>query len=132
MIGTMKMPSKSKIKGNNFERWIVNFFESVGLHCRRAWGSDGRSMGLTEGVDGTLNDEYKWQAKCKAQISPFYIPNEEVDFQIFKGNRTGTFATMSVQTLAEMINRMNELYQHNESLEAENKDMKDMLYRERK
>ena len=69
------MPSKSKIKGNNFERWIVNFFENVGLSCRRAWGSDGRSMGLTEGVDGTLNDEYKWQAKCKAQISPFYIPN---------------------------------------------------------
>ena len=126
------MPNKSKIKGNTFERWIVNFFENVGLSCRRAWGSDGRSMGLTEGVDGTLNDEYKWQAKCKAQISPFYIPNEEVDFQIFKGNRTGTFATMSVHTLAEIINRMNELYQHNESLEAENKDMKNMLYNEQK
>jgi Holliday junction resolvase len=126
------MPSKSKIKGNNFERWIVNFFENVGLPCRRAWGSDGRSMGLTEGVDGTLNDDYKWQAKCKAQISPFYIPNEEVDFQIFKGNRTNTFATMSVQTLAEMINRMNELYQHNESLEMENKELKDSLYNELK
>ena len=74
------MPNKSKIKGNTYERWIVNFFQAVGLSCRRAWGSDGRSMGLTEGVDGTLNDEYKWQAKCKAQISPFYIPNEEVDF----------------------------------------------------
>jgi Holliday junction resolvase len=126
------MPSKSKIKGNNFERWIVNFFEATGLPCRRAWGSDGRSMGLTEGVDGTLNEEYKWQAKCKAQISPFYIPNEEVDFQIFKGNRTNTFATMSVQTLAEMINRMNELYQHNESLEMENKELKDSLYNELK
>ena len=61
------MPNKSKIKGNTFERWIVNFFEAVGLPCR-CLGSDGRSMGLTEGVDGTLNDEYKWQAKCKAQI----------------------------------------------------------------
>ena len=126
------MANKSKDKGNRFERDIVNFFTNVGILCRRAWGSDGRSMGLTEGVDGTLNDEYKWQAKCKAQISPFYIPNEEVDFQIFKGNRTGTFVTMSVQTLAEMINGMNDLYQHNESLEAENKDMKNMLYNERK
>ena len=126
------MPNKSKIKGNNFERWIVNFFENVGLSCRRAPLSNGRFIGLTEGVDGTLNDEYKWQAKCKAQISPFYIPNEEVDFQIFKGNRTNTFATMNVQTLAEMINRMNELYQHNESLEMENKDLKDKLYRELK
>ena len=126
------MPSKSKVKGNNFERWIVNFFEAVGLSCRRAWGSDGRSMGLTEGVDGTLNEEYKWQAKCKAQISPFYIPNEEVDFQIFKGNRTKTYATMRVETLADLINRMNDLWSDNESLQQENKDLKDMLYREQK
>ena len=126
------MPSKSKIKGNKFERDIVNFFEAVGLSCRRAWGSDGRSMGLTEGVDGTLNEEYKWQAKCKAQISPFYIPNEEVDFQIFKGNRTKTFATMRVETLADLINRMNDLWSDNESLQQENKDLKDMLYREQK
>ena len=104
------MPNKSKIKGNNYERWIVNFFQAIGLLCRRAWGSDGRSMGLTEGVDGTLNDEYKWQAKCKAQISP----------------------TMTVEKLGEMIVRLNELYQHNESLEAENKDLKDALVRELK
>jgi len=123
------MPNKSKIKGNTFERRIVNFFEAVGLSCRRAWGSDGRSMGLTEGVDGTLNDEYKWQAKCKAQISPFYIPNEEVDFQIFKGNRTGTYATMTAQTLADMIARMNELYLEKESLEAENKTLQEENYK---
>ena len=126
------MPNKSKIKGNTYERWIVNFFKAVGLSCRRAWGSDGRSMGLTEGVDGTLNDEYKWQAKCKAQISPFYIPNEEGAFQIFKGNRTRSYATMTVEKLGEMIVRLNELHCHNESLEAENKDLKDKLYRELK
>ena len=123
------MPNKSKIKGNTFERRIVNFFEAFGLSCRRAWWSDGRSMGLTEGVDGTLNDEYKWQAKCKAQISPFYIPNEEVDFQIFKGNRTGTYATMTAQTLADMIARMNELYLEKESLEAENKTLQEENYK---
>tara|TARA_R100001594_G_scaffold52930_1_gene86537 strand:- start:2940 stop:3365 length:426 start_codon:yes stop_codon:yes gene_type:complete len=128
-IRSGKMPNKSKIKGNTFERRIVNFFEAVGLSCRRAWGSDGRSMGLTEGVDGTLNDEYKWQAKCKAQISPFYIPNEEVDFQIFKGNRTGTYATMTAQTLADMIARMNELYLEKESLEAENKTLQEENYK---
>ena len=126
------MPNKSKIKGNNFERWIVNFFEAVGLSCRRAPLSNGRFIGLTEGVDGTLNDEYKWQAKCKAQISPFYIPNEEVDFQIFKGNRTGSYATMTVEKLGEMIIRTNELYQHNELLEDENKELKDKLFRELK
>ena len=123
------MPNKSKIKGNTFERWIVNFFEVVGLPCRRAPLSNGRFIGLTEGVDGTLNDEYKWQAKCKAQISPFYIPNEEVDFQIFKGNRTGTYATMTVEKLGEMITRMNELYLEKESLEAENKTLQEENYK---
>jgi len=126
------MPSKSKDKGNRFERDIVNFFTNVGILCRRAWGSDGRSMGLTEGVDGTLNDEYKWQAKCKAKISPFYIPNDEVDFQIFKGDRTKTYVTMTSEKMGEIIKRVNDLHQHNESLEMENKDLKDQLYRELK
>ena len=39
---------------------------------------------------------------------------------------------MTVEKLGEMIVRLNELYQHNESLEAENKDLKDKLYRELK
>ena len=55
-----------------------------------------------------------------------------MEFQIFKGNRTGSYATMTVEKLGEMINRTNELYQHNESLEMENKDLKDKLFRELK
>ena len=123
------MPSKSKIKGNTFERKIVNFFKAISISCRRAWGSDGRAMGFTEGVDGTLNDEYKWQAKCKNKISPFYIPNEEVDFQIFKGDRTDTFVTMKIETLADMIQRSNDLYCQTESLSDENKRLQDENYK---
>ena len=55
-----------------------------------------------------------------------------MDFQIFKGNRTGVYATMTIQKLAEMVDRTNELYLHNESLEAENKELKDKLFRELK
>ena len=126
------MANSSKRKGYTYEKEVEADSENNGISCRLAPLSNGRLMGLTEGVDGTLNDEYKWQAKCKAKISPFYIPNEEVDFQIFKGNRTGVYATMTIQKLAEMVDRTNELYLHNESLEAENKEVKDKLFRELK
>ena len=126
------MPNRNKEKGNRFERWIVNFFKAISILCRRAWGSDGRSLGYTEGVDGTVNDEYKWQAKCKGTISPFYIPNEEVDFQIFKGDRTPVYASMTIETLGDMIKRTNDLYEHKESLEAENKRLLEKLYSEQK
>ena len=39
------MPSKSKAKGNRFERLCVKIATSFGLNAQRAWGSDGRSMG---------------------------------------------------------------------------------------
>ena len=87
-------------------------------------------MGLTEGVDGTINDEDKWQAKCKKKISPFYIPNEEVDMQIFKGDRTKTYVTLNFNDfLMEYVLRINDLVCHSESLQEENKDLKDKLYK---
>ena len=127
------MPNKSKQKGNRFERDIVDLCKSNSIDARRAWGSDGRSMGYTEGVDGILNGEDKWQAKCKKKISPFYVPNEEVDMQIFKGDRTATYVTLDFNYfLTDYIVRINDLTCHNESLEDENKDLKDRLYRELK
>ena len=33
------MPSKSKTKGNNFERIIVNMAKTLGIKAKRAWGS---------------------------------------------------------------------------------------------
>ena len=124
------MANKSKQKGNRFERDIVKLCESFKISCRRAWGSDGRSMGFTEGVDGILNDEDKWQAKCKKTISPFYIPNEEVDMQIFKGDRTPTYVTLNFNDfLVEYVLRINNLIAERDALQDENKKVKDKLYK---
>ena len=40
------MPSKSKAKGNRFERQIVQDIEGKGLKAKRAWGSNGEALGI--------------------------------------------------------------------------------------
>lgn len=45
------MPSKSKTKGNSFEREFVKWLRARGYSAERAWGSDGRSRGWPESVD---------------------------------------------------------------------------------
>ena len=40
-----------KQKGNRIERYCVNLTEGYGIKAKRAWGSDGRSLGWSEEVD---------------------------------------------------------------------------------
>ena len=40
-----------KQKGNRIERECVNIAKESGIEAKRAWGSDGRSLGWTEEVD---------------------------------------------------------------------------------
>ena len=49
------MASKSKAKGNRFEKECVDIAESHGFAAKRAWGSDGRSLGLSPEVDIVVN-----------------------------------------------------------------------------
>ena len=55
--GIQKVPSKSKAKGNRFEREVVKLAKEYGLESKRAWGSDGRSLGLHPEVDITIEEE---------------------------------------------------------------------------
>ena len=126
------MANSSKRKGYTYEKEVEADAENHGIPCRIAPLSNGRLMGLTEGVDGLLNGEYKIQMKRRAKVSNLYTPSEEVDFQIFRGDREKSFASMRYSKLLELIGRINDLYLHNESLEAENKELKDRLFRELK
>lgn len=62
------MPSKNKGRGNTAEYHVRAVVESSGGVCDRAWGSDGRSMGLTDRDDGTIKKAKsekvrRWQSK---------------------------------------------------------------------
>ena len=45
------MTHPNKRKGNAYERELVNDARANGLDAERAWGSDGRSMGMPADVD---------------------------------------------------------------------------------
>ena len=83
------MPSKSKAKGNRFEREIVKIAKNRGFESQRAWGSNGQALGMHEEVDLTLgkNPKMKIQAKCRKSIASYLIPTEHVDAVVCKEDR---------------------------------------------
>ena len=100
------VPSKSKAKGNRFERLIVDmtkaFFEGK-IKVQRAWGSNGAAMGQHEEVDVLIGDDIKIQAKCRKAIGQWMIPNENVDAQVVKGDREEPLIVMKYDDWLEML-----------------------------
>ena len=68
------MPSKSKAKGNRYERECVNKALEHGLESKRAWGSDGRSLGLHAEVDMVIED-FTVQCKVRKRIAEWIKPS---------------------------------------------------------
>ena len=81
------MSHPSKQKGNRFERQIVELCKIWQIACKRAWGSNGESLGMPAEVDCLIEDDYRVQAKVKKKISSYLIPSEDVDAVVFKQDR---------------------------------------------
>ena len=84
------MAKKSKDKGNRFERDIVNSCKSAGLTAKRAWGSNGQSLGWHEEVDVLVGKDYRIQAKCRKKLASFLQPTKHVDAVVCKQDRGET------------------------------------------
>ena len=66
------MASRSKVKGNAYERELVKRLRDFGLtDAERAWGSDGRSLGLPSDVDinATLSTHVSLYIQAKRRKS---------------------------------------------------------------
>ena len=105
------MPSKSKAKGNRFERLVVDmtkgfFKDSLGndtIRVKRAWGSNGAAMGQHEEVDILIGDDIKIQAKCRRAMGQWMIPNKNVDAQVIKADREDPLLVMKYDDWLEML-----------------------------
>lgn len=97
------MPNKSKEKGNRFERQLVMRFESYQFKAVRAWGSNGRSLGLPEEVDLLVEGDIKIQAKCRKQIPKFLGMTENVDMVAFKEDRGEIYLMMRIDDYLKEI-----------------------------
>lgn len=105
------MPSKSKAKGNRYERECVNKALEHGLESKRAWGSDGRSLGLHPEVDLTI-EEYTVQCKVRKRIAEWLKPSEQIGglhLQCVKESRGQIYAIISMTDLMKIMVRLKTL-----------------------
>ena len=79
------------MKGNAFEREVVRLFESYKVECKRAWGSNGQSLGLHEEVDCLAEGDLRIQAKRRKKIAEWLKPSEVVDAVVVKEDRGETY-----------------------------------------
>ena len=106
--GGSVMPSKSKAKGNRFERLCVDIAKRHGLSSQRAWGSDGRSMGEHQEVDIKI-EEYKLQCKTRKRVAKWLKPSKEVDAQVVKEDAGEVFVIQPLETWLEMVKSLRAL-----------------------
>ena len=72
------MTHPSKRKGNSFERELVNIAKASGIESKRAYASNGESLGLHPEVD-CLVGGYKIQAKRRKVLASWLYPSNKVD-----------------------------------------------------
>jgi len=105
------MPSKSKAKGNRFERTCVNTAKDLGLKSKRAWGSDGRSIGEEPEVD-ILVENYKIQCKTRKKIAKWIKPDEMVEVQLVKEDYGEAYIIQPYEQWLEMVKLLQVQNQH--------------------
>ncbi len=90
------MAHPSKAKGNKFERDVVNKAKEFGLESKRAYASNGESLGMHAEVDLIIED-YKIQAKIRKSIASYLVPNENVDAQVIREDRGEAYIVLRLE-----------------------------------
>ncbi len=95
------MAHPSKTKGNTYEREIVRLFESYGVKCKRAWGSNGQSLGLHEEVDCLAEGDLRIQAKRRKNIAKWLKPSEVVDSVVVREDRGESYIIIRLEEFVD-------------------------------
>ena len=97
------MASPSKAKGNRFERLVVNLAAEAGLTSKRAYASNGISLGLEEDVD-CLVGGFKVQCKTRARIAKWIKVPDSCDVTAVREDRGDTFIVIRYDDWLKLIN----------------------------
>lgn len=95
------MPSKSSRKGYAYERELLEQLTDEGFKCQRAWGSDGRSMGVEPDVD-LIADDIKIQAK-RRKVIPKWLELGNCDVVMFRGDHRESFAVIPMKEYVRLL-----------------------------
>ena len=102
------MSSPSKIKGNTFEREVVNQAKEYGLKSIRAYASNGISIGEAEDVDVKI-ENLKGQCKRRKRIAKWLKPPESCDIALVREDRGETYVIIEYGDFLEIVAYMKEL-----------------------
>ena len=80
---------------------IVDKAQSYGVGAERAWGSNGRALGMHEEVDVLLEGHLRIQAKCRKNIAKWLKPSVFVDAVVVKENRGETYIILRYDEFLE-------------------------------
>jgi Holliday junction resolvase len=102
------MAHKNKIRGNNLEREIVNQSKEEGLSAKRAYASDGRSLGYSEVVDCVVED-WTIQAKRRKKVAQWLYPDyhgDDVDAVVTRMDRKEALIIMPLEKWIKMMKEL--------------------------
>lgn len=99
------MTHRNKVRGNNLEREVVNAAKEVGLSSKRAYASDGRSLGKSEVVD-VMVENYCVQAKRRKRIAEWLYPEnhgDDVDVVVTRMDRKQALVVIPLNEWLRLI-----------------------------
>ena len=100
------MTHPNKVKGNTFEREIVNCAKNKNLDAKRAYASDGRSLGLHQEVDCVVKSQgvtWKIQAKRKKSLPKWLQTHKSVDAVCFRADRSNIKIMIDYEDFLDLI-----------------------------
>lgn len=98
----------SKVKGNVFERELVNQAKEFGLESERAYASNGKALGHSEEVDLVV-DGVRVQAKRRKSLASYLQIPDGADVVAFRQDRGDTLVLMRYEYFLELVRDSREL-----------------------
>lgn len=100
------MTAKNKRRGNIFEKEIVKLAQEYGLDAQRAWGSDGRALGLHPEVDVVV-EHLKIQCKRRKTMPSWLAPNNNVHIQAVRKDRDRPYIVIPADLFFLIVSELN-------------------------
>ena len=111
-----KLSHPSKQKGNKFERDCCNKATDLyEIPSKRAWASDGRSLGLHSEVDIVIgdkkyNDEMHVQCKIRKRLPEYIFPkNDAIDSHLIREDRGEAYIVLRYDDYLSEMRRYRQL-----------------------
>ena len=89
-----------KAKGSGFERECVNLALAHGIDAKRAWGSNGKSLGYSESVDVVIGN-LTGQCKRRKALAAYLKPPEGVDMALVREDKGKILVIMELERFLE-------------------------------